>query len=181
MCQLWLSKQCIGICTTRSNMAHMQGLLDNKCPNCKQPRETSEHLNWPDAGRTLLFRDSVALIVKWMHDYNRTDAELAYWLEKYLLFRGTRSLTTLIMAGGGGSLPLMIAAASQDLIGWTKFLHSKISVDIEAIQHIHCMLQPCRITGSDWMKAMSSHLMQASQYQWIFCNFMPHDRQRGYL
>ncbi len=101
-------------------MARMQDLLDNKCPNCKQPRETSEHLNrCPDVGRTLLFRDSVASIIKWMHDYNRTDTELAYWLEKYLLFRGMRSLTTLIMVGGGGLLLLMIAAASQDLIGWT--------------------------------------------------------------
>ncbi len=75
-----------------------------------------------------------------MHDYNRTDTELAYWLEKYLLFRGTRSLTALIMAGGGGLSQLMIAAASQDLIGRTKFLHGKISVNIEAIQHIHCTL-----------------------------------------
>jgi hypothetical protein len=24
-----------------------------------------------------------------MHDYNRTDVELAYWLKKYLIFRGT--------------------------------------------------------------------------------------------
>jgi hypothetical protein len=85
----------------------------------------------------LLFRDSVASIVKWMHDYNRTDAELAYWLEKYLLFRGTRFLTALIMAGGGGLSQLMIAAASQGLIGWTEFLHGKILVNIESIQHIH--------------------------------------------
>jgi hypothetical protein len=122
-------------------MARMQDLLDNKCPNCKQPKETSEHLNWcPDAGQTLLFRDSVASIVKWMHDYNKTDAELAYWLEKYLLIRGIRSLTALIMVGGGGLLQLMIAAAGQDLISWTEFQHGKISVDIKAIQHIHCTL-----------------------------------------
>jgi hypothetical protein len=68
-----------------------------------------------------------------MHDYNRTDAELAYWLEKYLLFIGMRSLTAHNMAGGGGLWQLMIAVASQDLIGWTEFLHSKISVNIEAI------------------------------------------------
>jgi hypothetical protein len=56
----------------------------------------------------LLFRDSVASIVKWMQDCTRMDAELAYWLEKYLLFRGTRSLTALIMAGGGGLLQLRL-------------------------------------------------------------------------
>jgi hypothetical protein len=47
-------------------------------------------------GQTLQFRDSVASIVKLMHDYNRMDAELAYWLEKYLLFIGMRSLTALV-------------------------------------------------------------------------------------
>ncbi len=182
MFQVWLSKQCIGICAARSNMARIQDLLDDKCLNCQQPRETSEHLNWcPDAGQMLLYRDSVASIVKWMHNYNRTDAELAYWLKKCLIFRGTRSLTALIMAGGGGLWQLMRAAASQDLIGWTEFLHCKISVNIKAIQHIHCTLRPCRITGSNWMKAMSSHLMQASHCKGIFCNFMLHDRQWGYL
>jgi hypothetical protein len=116
-----------------------------------------------------------------MHEYNCTDAELAYWLEKYLIYRGTRSMTSLITKGGGELPQLMTPAASQDLIGWTKFLHGKISVDIESIQHIHCTLSLCRIFGSDWMKAMSSHLMQASHCQWIFRNFTLHDKQWGYL
>ncbi len=34
MFQLWLSKQCIGICATRQNMARIQDILDDKCPNC---------------------------------------------------------------------------------------------------------------------------------------------------
>jgi hypothetical protein len=106
-----------------------------------------------------------------MHDYNRTDAELVYWLEKYLIYRGMRSLTALITTGKGGSPQLMRAVASQGLIGWTEFLHGKISVKIETIQNIYCALSPCRITGSNWMKAMSSHLMQASHCQWIFQNF----------
>ncbi len=70
-----------------SNMAHIQDLFDDKCPNCMQPKETSEHLNHcPDAGRMQLFLDSIASLAKWMHDYNGTDAELGYWLEKYLLY-----------------------------------------------------------------------------------------------
>jgi hypothetical protein len=181
MFQLWLSKLCIGICATKSNMACIQDLLDHKCPNCQQPRETSEHLNWcPDVGQTLLFRDSVASIVKWMHDYNRMDTELAYWLKKYLIFRGTSSLTTLIMAGGGGSLQLMRAAASQDFIGWTKFLHSKISVDIEAIQHsLHTPTMQnhrLRLNESDVFQLNARITLPVD-----FCNFMLHDRQHGYL
>ena len=182
MFQIWLSKQCIGICATRRNMARIQDILDDKCPNCLRPRETNDHLNrCPDAVRTLLFKESIASIVAWMHQNNRTDAELAYWLEKYLIYRGTRSLTSLIAKGGGGSPGLIKAAASQDLIGWTEFLHGKISIDIETIQDLHCTLRPCRITGSDCMKALASHLMHASHNQWILRNFTLHDKHRGYL
>ncbi len=64
-------------------MARIQDILDDKCPNCLRPQETNNHLNrCPDAGRTLLFKESIASIVAWMHQNNRTDAELAYWLEK---------------------------------------------------------------------------------------------------
>jgi hypothetical protein len=58
-----------------------------------------------------------------MHDYNRTDAELGYWFKEILLYKGTRSFTLLVIAGGGGTLQIMTAAANQDLIGWTEFLH----------------------------------------------------------
>jgi hypothetical protein len=36
MYQLWLSKHCIGICATRQNLARIQDILDDKCPNCGQ-------------------------------------------------------------------------------------------------------------------------------------------------
>jgi hypothetical protein len=163
MFQLWLSKQCIGICATRRNMARTQDLLDNNCPNCNHPRETSNHLNWcPEAGQTLLFRDSVATLTKWMNDFNQTDAELAYWIEKYLIFWGTWSFVSLVMAGGSGSPQLLTAAASQDLIGWTEFLHGKVSTNIGHIQNVHCALSPCRIMGTDRMRSFVSHLMQIS-------------------
>jgi hypothetical protein len=87
MFQVWLAKQCIGICATRLNMAQIQGLLDDNCPNCRHPKETNDHLNHcPDPGRTLLFRDGVAKISRWMYEQSRTDAELAYWVGKYLIF-----------------------------------------------------------------------------------------------
>lgn len=182
MFQIWLSKQCIGICATRRNTARIQDILDDKCPNCLQPRETNDHLNrCPDADRTLLFKEGIALIVDWMHQHNRTDSELAYWIEKYLIFRGTRTLTSLVTMGGGGTPGMLKAAASQDLIGWTEFLHGKISTEIEAIQSVHCAFSPSRTTASDWMKGLASHLIQTSHNQWIFRNFTLHDKQRGYL
>jgi hypothetical protein len=87
MFQVWLSKQCIGICATWKNMAWIQDLLDDECPNCLQPQETSQHLNrCPDKGHTLLFKEGVSNLVSWMHAQDRTDPELAFWVEKYLLF-----------------------------------------------------------------------------------------------
>jgi hypothetical protein len=87
MFQVWLSKQCIGICTTWTNMSQIQDLLNNKCPNCLQPQETSQHLNrCPDKGRTLLFKDGISNLVSWMYDQDHTDPELAFWIENYLHF-----------------------------------------------------------------------------------------------
>ncbi len=111
--QLRLSKQCIGICATRTNMACTQDLLDDECPNCMQSKENSAHLNQcPEAGETLLFRESMAALVSWMNDYNCTDAKLAYWIEKYLLCCGIHLLTSLVTVGRGGFSQIMTAVAS---------------------------------------------------------------------
>jgi hypothetical protein len=183
MYQLWLSKQCIGVCATRRNLARIQDILDDRCPNCGIGPEKSTHLNrCPDQGRTQLFKEGVANLSIWMRQSDRTDPELAYWIEKYLLFRGTRSFASLVAEGGFGSLDIRVAAVGQDLIGWTEFLHGKVSVEIASIQRIHCMSSTaCRMTGSDWMKAFISQLLQISHSQWIFRNYTLHDKQRGYL
>jgi hypothetical protein len=112
------------------------------------PRETSTHLNrCPDNGQTLLFKESITNLSTLMHQHNCTNPELTYWIEKYLLFRGTRSFTSLVDEGGFCSNDLRLAAAGQDLIGWTEFLHGKVLVEFASIQHIHCTLSPsCRLT-----------------------------------
>jgi hypothetical protein len=68
MFQVWLAKQCIRICATRLNMARIQGLLNDNCPNCYHPEETNDRLNrYPGPGRTLLFRDRVEKISRWIY------------------------------------------------------------------------------------------------------------------
>jgi hypothetical protein len=100
-----------------------------------------------------------------MNDHNQTDAELAYWIEKYLIFWGTRLFTSLVTARGGGSSQILTAAVSQDLIGWMEFLHGKVSKEIRCIQEVHCTLSLCRITGTDWMKLLVAHLIHTSHSQ----------------
>jgi hypothetical protein len=98
MFQVWLSKQCIGICATWNNMSRIQDLLDDKCPNCLQPQETRQHLNrCPDRERTLLFKYGISNLVSWMNEQDRTDPELTFWIEKYLLSRDK----VLLLTGGG--------------------------------------------------------------------------------
>jgi hypothetical protein len=173
MFQVWLSKQSIGICATWKNMSRIQDLLDDKCPNCLQPQETSQHLNrCTDQGCTLLFKDSISNLVMWMHEHDWTDPELAFWIKKHLLFQGTRSFSSLVDARGPATSLVSTAAANQDLIGWVEFLHGKVSVEFRTIQDIHCALSSCRMTGEDWMKAFVLHLIQISHSQWIFQNLL---------
>ena len=133
-------------------------------------------------GRSLLFKEGVVKLSTWMHQNDCTDPELTYWIEKYLLFRGTRSFASLVKEGGFGSQDVWLAAVSQDLIGWARFLHGKVSVEIALIEQLHCMSSPsCRLTGKDWMKAFISLLLQISHYQLFFRKYTLHDKQRGYL
>jgi hypothetical protein len=62
---------------------------------------------------------------------------------------------------------LVSAAASQDLIGWTKFQHGRVSVEFETIQQVHCALSPCQTTEVDWVKSFVLYLLQISHLQWI--------------
>jgi hypothetical protein len=180
MFQIWHAKQCIGVCTTRSRMAHIQDILDSKCPICKQEQEKSHHLNrCPDQGRTLLFRENVASLVDWMHEHNRTDAELAYWIEKYLVFCGTRTLSHLVQEQGSNQIK--DAAASQDEIGWVEVLRGKVLVATAKIQEIHCKVSDCQITGDNWMKHFIGRLLRISHLEWLYRNFTLHDKTRGYL
>ncbi len=87
----------------------------------------------------MLFKQGAAKLSTWMHQNNCTDPELAYWIKKYLLVRGTRSSASLVMEGGFGSLDIRVAAVGQDLIEWTEFLHRKVSIEIALIQQLHCM------------------------------------------
>ena len=114
----------------------------------------------------------------WMCQNDHTDTELAYWIKKCLLFRGTRSFALLVTEGGFSSLDVRVAAVGQDRIGWTDFLHGKVSIEIASIQKFHCMSSPaCRLTGNDWMKAIITHLLQMSHSQWIFCNYTLHGNE----
>jgi hypothetical protein len=51
----------------RKNTAHIQDILDDRCPNCGKRGEDNHHLNWcTDPGHVHLFRNGVCKPTKWM-------------------------------------------------------------------------------------------------------------------
>jgi hypothetical protein len=174
---MWLTKQSTGTCATRYNMARLQDLVDNKCPNCGMV-EKAEHLNvCPSEGRTQLLQESVESLEAWMEQDNRTDDELRYYLPKYILFRGTRSMASL----GPMSLVMRKAAEAQDLIGWREFMEGKVAEKIGGLQRYHCSVSSCMMNGDEWMKHFISHILHITHSQWIFRNITLHDSVRGTL
>ena len=56
---IWFAKQAADVCATRYNMARLQDLIDNKCPNCGQV-ERAIHLNMcPSDSRMTLLLEGV--------------------------------------------------------------------------------------------------------------------------
>ena len=174
---VWLSKQSSGFCATGSQMARVHASRENRCPNCGLV-ERAAHLNvCPSVVRTRLLTEGTELLENWLYQDGRTDGELAYWLIKYILFRGTQPMASL----GPMSSTMHRAALSQDAIGWREFMEGKVSKEIAAIQDAHCATSPCRMNGSDWMKHFISHLLHLSHSQWICRNITLHDKLRGTL
>jgi hypothetical protein len=147
--QLWLFKQAIGVCATQKNMARTQDLLDDHCPNCGKRGEDDKYLNrCTDPGQIKLFRDRVGKLKRWMNRSHQTEPELAFWVIQYLLHRGQVRMANLAMLRPM-SKTLQEEAKSQDLIGWDKFLHCKVSIKICKIQKAHCITAGTRINGTN--------------------------------
>ena len=121
-------------------------------------------LRCPGVGRTRLLKEGVKELEEWMQRDNRTNSEIAFWLPKYILFRGSRNWRSM----GPMSKTMRDIAESQDQIGWREFMEGKISHKIVEAQNLHCAMSPCRMSGRDWAKHFISRILQLSHSQWIF-------------
>ncbi len=142
MLGLWLAKQSIRVFATGKNLARIQDILDDPSPNCGSPREDNKHLNrFPDKGRQQKFQEDVKDLQKWLSWNNQTDPKLAFLIPYYLLLQGQTPMAELSnMTRYLHSPSTMMtatmrdAAASQDAISWTEFLHRKVSLKIAQMQ-----------------------------------------------
>jgi len=179
MYKIWRSKQNSGFCGTRVQVGRYSGehQPDEKCPNCGQ-RETAEHLMLcPDVNRTRLLKEQVTNLQEWMEKDDNTDPELAYWIPKYLLMRGTKPLAGM----GDMSESMYRLAKSQDTIGWRQFTEGYISKEFQKRQTFHLQMSSSRLNGSDWTKQLTSKILQITHSQWIYRNISLHNKTNGYL
>ena len=154
MYQEWLSKQSSGFCGTQQMVAHWDPTRDGNCPDCHRP-ETAGHLCLcPNRDQTKLLPDMTAELTTWL-DNNYTHPELAYWLPKYILLRGTARLTDFPHM----SAEMAIVARSQDLIPWTSFMEGKLSTEIFRLQNRSLACSSSRLTTLAWSKKLVSQIL----------------------
>lgn len=176
--RMWLAKQTVGVCATRQAVARYQGTDDDRCPNCLVGPERSTHLNrCLEDGRSLLFREAVTELDEWMGYNERTDAELRYFLIKFLHFRGERSICSL----GQMSVAVRSVAEDIDWIGWVDLLHGRIPTSLRHFQQGYCASNNSRMNGADWAKAFVTKLLEISHGQWVYRNFSLHNKVKGHL
>ena len=130
-----------------------------------------------DEDCTRLLIESVNELTEWMARDNKTNPEILYWILKYILMRGVKSLSDL----GIMSPQFKALAHSQDLIGWRDFTEGYISTQFYEIQTFHLAMSSSLLNGKDWTKQFISKLLQITHSQWIYRNVLLHDRRQGYL
>lgn len=174
----WLAKQHSNFCATRVQMYRSKQADDNNCPSCLTAAEDADHLcRCPNHERTQLLRDCTAELESWMQANNNTHHELCYWIPHYILCRGQ-----ILFADMGPMSPTMMdAARSQDLIGWRNFMEGRVSSKIYAMQRYHLVTTNSRLSPKRWMSTFITKVLHTTHSQWIFRNFMLHDRAAGYL
>ncbi len=72
-------------------------------------------------------------------------------------------------------------AQSQDAIGWTEFLHGKVSTKMYGMQQAHCLLTNTNLNRDDWIVELTGKLIDISHSQWLYQNFTLHHLTKGYL
>ena len=93
----------------------------------------------------------------WLSRDENTERDLAYWIPKYAMMRGTKN-----MAEMGCMSPQMVnLARSQDIIeiGWKNFMEGRISRHFFGIQNEYLILGNHRINAEQWIKQSISKIL----------------------
>ena len=113
----------------------------------------------------------------WLSQEHLTDLEFTYWIPKYIMVQGDKPFASLRAMS-----PRMKALAiNQDKIGRQNFMEGCISTHFYFIQHYHLALSGSYLNRSDWTKSLISKLIHITHWQWIYRNFILHNKLCGCL
>ena len=173
----WLAKQHSDFCATRLQMQRWFGMDDSRCPSCLRVEETAAHLcQCSDPDRRSLLETDVTDLVKWMSVGDNTHPDITNWVEQYILGQGRfptqydyipHSLKELVQ--------------EQTTIGWRNFMEGRISTQFHRLQFCHLIHARTNMTASSWVRTFISKLLRITHSQWIFRNFMLHEKTHGLL
>ena len=72
-------------------------------------------------------------------------------------------------------------AKSQDIIGWGRFMEGMVSKQLVDIQKCYLACSNSRRSIDKWMNGLISQLLQVTHAQWIYRNFLVHNKTTGAL
>jgi hypothetical protein len=173
----WLSKQHSNFCATRVQSQRWFGSEDTLCPSCLKVEERADHLcRCQDPNRRRLLKENTDDLVRWMSIGENTHPDIICWVEGYILGQGKRYLQAT-------SVPHSIQEliASQTRIGWRNFMEGRISTHFHRVQFCHLIHARTNMTASSWVKTFISKLLHITHSQWLFRNFMLHEKTHGLL
>ena len=148
------------------------------CPSCNCCVETCAHVGrCPEEGRTLAFMQSTQMMEQWL-ERNKTHPDIQTLLLRYLRGRGAISCHECATEL---DLPHSIQefAASQDIIGWDRFIMGMVSSKLLPIQS--AFLHQCNSSpqAASWISGVITQLLQVMHSQWIYRCVLVHDRTTG--
>ncbi len=90
---------------------------------------------------------------------------------------------TLTMASAVQNAPPQFQALghSQDTIRWRRFLEGMISKEIVALQQQFYAAGGSQMSLDKWSSGLITRLLEITHGQWLYWNFMVHDRSPGQL
>ena len=175
--QLWGCKQVMNIAGTNEMQSRYKEHHSDRCPSCSVCVETCGHVLYcQEEGRVDVLEKSIDLLDDWLIE-QKTDEELRFCLIDYARGRGGVTMTEITR---DKSLRFQRMAASQDQIGWRRFMEGMISREIVQL-HFYTSFHAERETvgSTKWSKGLIVKLLEVTHGQWLYRNVHVHDFLAG--
>ena len=166
------------IAPTNANQRKYKPDHDPKCPSCSTIDESCAHvLTCEESGRVDALQHSIASLEAWLKEVG-TDGDLRKIIVEYAKGRGGR---TMIDITRGRHPRFARLAASQDMIGWRRFMEGMISKEAVEVQRIFYNLHGGKLSPAIWGRNLVVKLLEVTHGQWLYRNVQVHDTSTGLL